>query len=54
MTTDFHVLRALRIAQKAGYQNVEGLAAKTVWYLVPTNYVREFLDVVKDKIVGNM
>lgn len=54
VTTDFHVLRALKIAKKAGYQNVEGLAAKSVWYLVPTNYVREFLAVVKDKIVGNM
>lgn len=54
VTTDFHVLRALRIAKKAGYQNVEGLAAKSVWYLIPTNYVREFLAVVKDKLVGNM
>ncbi len=54
VTTDFHVLRAVGIARKAGYQNVEGLAAKSVWYLVPTNYVREFLAVMKDKIIGNM
>lgn len=54
VTTDFHVLRAVGIAQKAGYRNVEGLAAGSVWYLVPTNYVREFLAVVKDKIVGNL
>lgn len=54
VTTDFHVLRAVQIAKKAGYQNVEGLAANSVWYLVPTNYVREFLALVKDKIVGNL
>lgn len=53
VTTDFHVLRAVQIAKRAGYPSVEGLAAKSVWYLVPTNYVREFLAVVKDKLVGN-
>lgn len=54
VTTDFHVLRAVGIAKKAGYQNVEGLSAKSVWYLIPSNYMREFLAVVKDKLVGNM
>lgn len=54
VTTDFHVLRAVKIAEKAGYKNVEGLAAQSVWYLVPTNYVREFLALVKDKLVGNI
>lgn len=54
VTTDFHVLRAVQIAEKTGFQNVEGLAAKSVWYLIPTNYVREFLAVVKDKLMGNM
>lgn len=54
VTTDFHVLRAVGIARKAGYEQVEGLAAKSVWYLIPTNYVREFMAVVKDKVIGNM
>lgn len=54
VTTDFHVLRAVGIARKAGYEQVEGLAAKSVWYLIPTNYVREFMAVVKDKWIGNM
>lgn len=54
VTTDFHVLRAVGIAKKAGYQKVEGLSAKSVWYLIPSNYVREFMAVVKDKLVGNM
>ena len=54
MTTDFHVLRAVGIAKKTGFQHVEGLAAKSVWYLIPTNYVREFMAVIKDVIIGNM
>lgn len=54
VTTDFHVLRAVGIARKAGYGQVEGLAAKSVWYLIPTNYVREFMAVVKDKLIANM
>lgn len=53
VTSDFHILRAVGIARKAGYRNVEGLAAKSVWYLVPNNYVREFLALMKDKLVGN-
>ena len=54
VTSDFHVMRAVGIAKKAGYQNVEGLAAKSVWYLIPSNYVREFMAVIKDKLIGNM
>lgn len=54
VTTDFHVLRAVRIAKKAGYRHVSGAAARSVWYLIPTNYVREFLAVLKDLCVGNM
>lgn len=54
VTTDFHVLRAVKIAEKAGYKKVEGLAARSVWYLIPTNYLREFLALVKDKAVGNI
>ena len=54
VTTDFHVFRAVGIAKKAGYENVEGLASKQIWYLIPTNYVREFLAVIKDVLIGNM
>lgn len=54
VTSDFHVLRAVGIAKKAGYRKVEGLSAKSVWYLVPSHYVREFMAVIKDKLVGNM
>lgn len=54
VTTDFHVMRAVGIAKQEGYEQVDGLPAKSVWYLIPTNYLREFLAVIKDKIVGNL
>ncbi len=54
VTTDFHVLRAVGIARKAGYGRVEGLASGQVWYLIPTNYVREFFAVIKDYCIGNL
>lgn len=54
VTTDFHVFRAVRIAEKIGYANVEGLASGQKWYLIPTNYVREFLAVIKDFLIGNL
>ena len=34
VTSDFHVMRTVGIAKNAGYQNVEGLAAKSVGYLI--------------------
>lgn len=54
ITNDFHVFRSVQIARKAGYTQVSGQAAPSLWYLVPTNYVREFLAVVKDYFIGNM
>ena len=30
-----------------------GNSAKSVWWLVPTNYTRECLAVIKDFVVGN-
>ena len=50
-TTDFHIFRSIRLAKKIGYVNVYGNAASSVWWLIPTNYVREFLAVVKDVII---
>lgn len=53
VTNDFHIFRSLQLAQKLGYTDVCGLAAKSPWYLIPTNYTREFLAVCKDFIFGN-
>lgn len=54
ITNDFHVFRSLRIAKKMGYANVSGKKAPSLWYLIPTNYAREFMAVVKDFLLGNI
>ncbi len=46
-SSDFHVYRALALAGKAGYENVSGLAAKTMPLLVPLYYLRECLALIK-------
>lgn len=53
-TTDFHMFRAMRLAKACGYQEVSGNSAKSVWWLVPTNYTRECLAILKEWITGNI
>lgn len=54
VTNNFHVFRALKIAEKQGYQNVEGLAASAITGHLPNNLLREFVGVVKDFLFGNL
>lgn len=54
VTNNFHVFRAVKIAEKAGYQNVCGIAAKGEPFLQINNMMREFFGVVKDFLFGNM
>lgn len=54
VTSNFHVYRAVKIAQKKGYVRAEGLAAESHTAMLPNNLLREFLGVTKDFIVGNM
>ena len=54
VTNNFHVFRALKIAEKQGHTNVEGLAASAVAGLLPNNLLREFAGVLKDFIFGNL
>lgn len=54
VTNNFHVFRATRIAKKAGYNDVYGIAAKSYPLLQAQNMLREFFGVVKDFIFGNM
>ena len=54
VSNDFHVFRAVRIARKAGYENVYGIAAKGEPFLQPNNMMREFFGVMKDFLMGNM
>jgi len=54
VTNNFHVFRAIKIAQKQGYENISGLAADSIAGLLPNNLLREFCGVVKDFVVGNL
>ena len=54
VTNNFHVFRAVKIAEKAGYQNVCGIAAKGEPFLQFNNMMREFFGVMKDFLFGNM
>lgn len=53
-TTDFHLFRAVQLAKKCGYRSVSGNNAKSVWWLIPTNYTREFFAILKDFFCGNL
>lgn len=54
VSNNFHVFRAVKIAEKAGYQEVYGIAAKGEPFLQYNNMMREFFGVVKDFLVGNI
>lgn len=53
VTNNFHMFRALKIAEKQGY-NAQGLAAGSTAWMLPNNLLREFLGVLKDFAVGNI
>lgn len=54
VTNNFHVFRAVKIAEKTGYRNVCGIAAKGEPFLQLNNMMREFFGVTKDFLSGNM
>ena len=54
VTNNFHMYRAMKIAQKQGYEKVQGLAAKSVIGFLPNNLFREFVGVMKDWVFGNL
>lgn len=54
VTNNYHVFRALKLAEKKGYANVEGLAADSHMGMLPNNVLREFFAVIKDFLVGNI
>lgn len=54
VTNNFHVFRAVKIAENTGYQNVCGIAAKGEPFLQINNMMREFFGVMKDFLLGNM
>lgn len=54
VSNNFHVFRAIKIAGKAGYEDVCGIAARGEPFLQYNNMMREFFGVMKDFLMGNM
>lgn len=54
VTNDFHLYRAMKIAKKAGFQNVSGAPSGTYIYLFPHYMVREFCAILKNTVLGRM
>ncbi|MGN0194056.1 MAG: YdcF family protein [Pseudoramibacter sp.] len=54
VTNDFHLYRSLKLAKKAGYTAVFGLAAPSTTLYLPNNVLREIFGLVKDKLAGNI
>jgi uncharacterized SAM-binding protein YcdF (DUF218 family) len=54
ITSEFHLYRAKKIAQKIGYMNITGITSKSPTILLPTYFMREYFAVVYNKMVGNM
>ncbi len=54
VTSNFHVFRGTHIAEKLGYRNVYGIAAKSCLPMLPNNMLRESLSIIKDKLFGNI
>jgi uncharacterized SAM-binding protein YcdF (DUF218 family) len=54
VTNGFHIYRAIKIAQKQGFNEIQGLAAPSDSRLFINYYVREVFGVIKEKLAGNI
>lgn len=54
VTSNYHMFRALRLAEQQGLEQVYGLPARSDRLLLLHNYVREYFAILKDLLVGNM
>lgn len=54
LTSNFHVFRARKIAEKWGIPGIHGIASKSDPILFPHLCVRECIAILKDKLMGNM
>lgn len=52
VTNGFHIFRSLKMAQKAGYTQVQGIAAPESLPYLPNNMLREFFSVIKAWVTG--
>lgn len=53
VSNNFHIFRAVHLAEAAGYGEVYGLPAKSNVDYLPNNMLREFFGIMKDFLVGN-
>ena len=54
VTSNFHIYRSVKLAEKQGYENVCGIAAKSHNFLLPANMLREFICIVYYGVTGAM
>lgn len=54
VTNNFHMYRALKIAKKAGFENLSGAPAPTYFGVFPHYMVREFCAILKNLALGRM
>lgn len=53
VSNNFHIFRAVHLAEAAGYGEVYGLPSKSNRGYLPNNMLREFFGVIKDFLAGN-
>lgn len=54
VSNNFHIYRATKLAEKAGYKKVWGIAAPSDWKLQIHYMVREYFAIIKAKIRGDI
>ena len=54
VSNNFHIYRAVKLAEKVGYKNIYGIAARSDWKLQIHYMVREYFAVLKAKIRGDI
>ena len=54
VTSNYHLFRAKKIAQKAGFQAVYGIPAHAEPFMLLNHTSREVLGIIKDYLVGNL
>lgn len=54
VTNDFHVYRALRIAERQGLAGAHGIAGRSLAWYLPNNLLRECLAIAKNLLLGTM
>lgn len=54
LTSNYHVFRAAKIAERRGWPHIHGIASKSDPVLFIHFFVRECAAILKDKLMGNM